>query len=53
MSFICIAFVPQIHENFFHSVDLLIIICSVLEAEIDQKLLIYGGCSCAAGWWGR
>lgn len=45
---ICIALVLQIHENFFLSVDLLIIICSVLEVEIDQKLLTCGGSSNAA-----
>lgn len=42
-----LVFVPQIHENFFLSVDLLIIICSVLEAQVDQKLC--GGGSNADG----
>lgn len=44
-----LAFVLQIHENFFLSVDLLIIIISVLEAEVDQKLLTCEGGSNAAG----
>lgn len=47
--FSCLAFVPQICENFFLSVDMLIIICSVLKAEVDQKLLTCGGSSNASG----
>lgn len=37
------------HENFFLSVDLPIIICSGLAAEVDQKLLTCRGGSNAAG----
>lgn len=46
--FSCLALIPQICENFFLSVDLLIIICSVLKADVNQKLLTCGGSSNAA-----
>lgn len=45
--FICLF--TQICGNFFLSVDLLIIICSLLDAEVDQKLLTCGGGSNADG----
>lgn len=39
----------QIRENFFLSVDLLIIVSSVLGAEVEQKVLTCGGGSNAPG----